>query len=184
MDVDPKPSEDEEPSIDPAGLEEPESPEPTTPSNDSLMDSPQPTGEPSPVIAAALDQNAAEDTEPSTESPVMSSPTPVVKKSRKSMVITIAVIVVLLIIGALAWYVLYGVPASTPTASDTTKVTSKTTTPATAATNDETINNAVDGLTSNATDEATLTGTDDSSNATDASTSAANVGESVNENNF
>lgn len=185
MDVDPKPLEDDKPSAAPMGSEEPTSPEPMMPSDDMSMDSPQPTGEPSPTIATALDQDAAEDKEPQTAPLVMSSPAPVAKKSHKNLMIIIIVGVALLIIAALAWYVFYGGPMSKSTASSTAKTTPQSTvTPATATANSTTINAAVDSLTSNATSEATLTETDDSSNATAASMSAANVGDSINENNF
>lgn len=211
MDIDPKPK-DEQPTVPPAELELPESPEPTPDTSneepsfsmpDSTSDSPdveppdstpadtnpaadaipEPTGTPNPVIAVALDQEAAEDKEPQTQPRPSVEPAPE-KKSRKGLIIAILIVVILGVgAGVGAWYVLYG---STPATTNNTSTESDqdTVEAATAETTDALIDEMGDALVTNAIEEETLSGTDDSTSAIDASTSTGNVGDSVNESNF
>jgi cytoskeletal protein RodZ len=173
MDVDPKPQD--ESLTPPMGS--------AAPSNESF-NNPQPVvAAPSPVIAAALEEYEAQDKEPQMQSPIGSSVVaPVIKKSHTKLLV-IVVIIVLLIIAGLVWYMFFK-PAPATKVADHTATTQSSITPATPATNAATIDNAVSSLSTRAGNEATAASTDDSGNATDAGTTAGNVGGSINENNF
>lgn len=200
MDVDPKSQNDQSPTP----PDEPDMPmdKPMSDDSDTQIDNNEPkmddapketqsTDMPNPVIAAALEDEMVEtpeETEPQTHSMMTDSPTPVTipmneKKSRKPLVVGI-VVIVLIIIAGLAVYVLFGMPKS-DTANDATKTNGQnTTTPATDETSTEKIDAAVEAIDTNATEEATAADTDDSTEAADASTTAGNVGDSINEDDF
>ncbi|TAL14118.1 hypothetical protein EPN95_03885 [Patescibacteria group bacterium] len=178
MDVDPKP-------LDPTPNT---SDEPVTPIADikpPLGDSTSPVNSSSPIGSEAMDEPAKSESGPLTPPSFVSRSDVPAKKSRRGVIGGIVIVIILIIVG-LAWYVFYGVPApkKVSTATTTSSSTESTIAPATSATNDATITSAVDSLSTSATDEATAAGTDDSSSATDASTTAGNVGDSVNANNF
>ncbi|MDB5160494.1 MAG: hypothetical protein JWO99_757 [Candidatus Saccharibacteria bacterium] len=100
---------------------------------------------------------------------------PSVKKSHRRLNILIAIISILVIggiIGALLYY------AKT---KDTTLTAPQTTQ---AVKTNPDVQAVTQSLTSSSSSESTLTNTDDSADGTDASTSAGNVGDSVDENSF
>lgn len=145
-------------------------------------------GSPSPLIAEALEgesMETLEETEPQTVPSVMDAPAPAVEKKSRKPLIIIVIIAALLIIVGLFLYVFYGMPKNSTTASDTTKTSDKTTIqPVSTETSAQTVDSVANAITSNASNEATTASTDDSTQATDASMKAANVGDSINENNF
>jgi uncharacterized protein HemX len=197
MDVDPKPQNDQSPTppdephmtMDQPVSDDSESQNTNEQDMATEPSEVQPRGEPNPVIASALEDEmneTPEETEPQTQSVDTMAPVPSPvneKKSRKPLVIGL-VVIALIIIAGLAVYVLFGVPKSN-TATDANKTNEQTTTtPATNETSTEKIDAAVDAINTNATEEATAADTDDSTEATDASKTAANVGDSINEDDF
>jgi hypothetical protein len=103
-------------------------------------------------------------------------PTPVVaqKKSYKKQIIILSLIVAAIIGASIGYYLFAMKSVATPVTA-----TTQTTTAA-----DPSVEALTKSLTDNSVSETTLTNTDDSTQATDTSTSAANVGDSVDENNF
>jgi cytoskeletal protein RodZ len=172
MDVDPKPVD--------------QSPEPAdgpeTVNESPSFNNPQPTGAPSPLIMAALDQEDTEHKEPQTQPETVINPAHESKSKRG--IIAAIVIALILILAGTGWYVLMG-PGATKTTSNTSTTTDQSTLEATTPeTAGATIDDATDELTGSAADEATSAATDDSATSTDDSTSAGNVGDSINENNL
>jgi cytoskeletal protein RodZ len=176
MDVDPKPQDQ---SLSSAHESE------QTNNNMSNVDSPQrPVN---PVIAAALQDDMQDDKEPETQPPVGSSVPGAIaqKKSHKKPFIIGLVTIALIAIAGMYWYIFYSPNPSAKTTATTTKTSAQAAViPATPATNAATINSAVDALTTGASDATTAASTSDTGSAGDASTTAGNVGGSINENNF
>jgi hypothetical protein len=100
------------------------------------------------------------------------------KKGRKVLFVILGIILVLIIAGA----TVYGLSIwnTKPKAKPVARPTSSTQTNATSAA----LTAATSSMTSGAQNESAITSTDDSAQAANASTSAGNVGDSVNENNF
>lgn len=111
-------------------------------------------------------------TQPATP-PIMASP----KKSHKRAII-MAIVGLLVIMAAVAGYVIYSQMNDSATNSNTTQTTTGAST--TLSPLDETTKVLTDG----ASTESGLTDSDDSGDASDASNAASNVGDSVNENNL
>jgi len=165
--------------VDPTPNLQPVSPTPPEPATAAFTSSPAPVAAVNPVIANALAGELNEDKEPQ---PAI-NPAPE-KKSHKGLIVTIIIILILIAAG-LVWYVFYSpFMAKTPTADTSTKTEQTAITPATSSSTDTIIDEASDAMTTNSSDEATTVETDDSASATEASTSAGNVGGSVDESTF
>lgn len=115
---------------------------------------------------------AVEPTQP--QQPVI----PVASKSHVKLFIGLAVVVVLILV--LTGYLVYQAYHPATKSADVQQVK----TPVAAQTVNPTLEAATNTLTGSALSESALSSTDDSNAASDASTSANNVGDSIDENNF
>lgn len=104
---------------------------------------------------------------------------PLAKKSRKGLIIATSVLAVLLI-GSAVFYALWATSGKGSTA-DVKKPAA--TTSVTASLN-KAVDDATGVMTTSVTNETTVTNTDDSNAASDASNSAATVGDSIDESTF
>jgi hypothetical protein len=107
--------------------------------------------------------------------------------SRKQLIIAGSVVVGLLVLAAVYLFVvspLLNKKTTTIPLEQNQQSQTKNDTPVTASVDQSAIDAATSALTQPASDEATTAGTDDSGYANDASSSAANVGNSVNESSF
>ncbi len=165
--------------------EPPQPPDDTSFEQQSDMQIPEPTGTPSPSVASAIDQ-LGEGNEPNQTQDAAFVPLapPPAKPSPKKLITGIVIGVVVIIAAGLLWYAFFGSAQTSTNSNATQSEQTKTTDTATDETSALTIDKAVDALTVNSSNEASLSGTDDSDAATDAATATANVGDSVNEDNF
>ena len=132
-------------------------------SNESSITNPVPDMAPDPLMA----------TPEVVVAPPVTSPV-VQKKSHKTLIIILA-IVIAAVIGASVGYYLYAMKQATVPPAATTQAAIPT---------DPSLEALTTSLTDSSLSEITLTNTDDSSQATDATTSASMIGDSVDENNF
>lgn len=119
-------------------------------------------------------ENMDPDATPADKAKVFTQP----KKSHTKIFIIIAAVLVVFLAAAVAYYFLYMQPK--PATSSTTTPSSSETT----STLESDVTSATDTLTQGNSDESAVTNTDDSSYITDTDTSAAGVGDSIDESTF